>query len=105
MLTIRAAKGMTFDEMLEEYDIILSREIIECVCDAIDNDVPSVLIVEIIVPGMNVPIDICSSMSFYKNALQVNMIKMAELTEEYELCARAKKYIGILESQEDLENN
>lgn len=90
---------MTLTDVLEEHNIIISREIINCVCEAIDAGVSSVLVVEFIIPGCDVPFDIHSSSSYYKKALQVNMTKMAELTEEYELCAKAKHYIEILESQ------
>jgi hypothetical protein len=104
MLIIDASSGKkTFEEVLKEHDLILSREIINCVCDAIDLDVPKILVAIIKAPNDR-EIDITSSRSYYKDALQKNMKALIK-NEEYELCAKAKRYIDSLNLlEESLQN-
>lgn len=97
MLTIYVKNNKTLTEVLRDYDLILSREIIERVCQAIDEDLPSILVATFVVPGSEEPFDIHSSRKYYKKALEVNMQKIADETEEYELCAKAKHYMNKLD--------
>jgi hypothetical protein len=100
MLVIDASNGKkTFDQVLKENDLILSREIINCICDAIDLDVPKILVAIVKAPNGQ-EIDIASSKSYYKDALQKNM-KILVKHEEYELCAKAKQYIDSLNLEEE----
>lgn len=103
MLTINVPKGKTLNDMLDEYDVIMSREIINAVCDAIDKGISRILVMSFIVPGSTVPFDVYSSRTYYREALQVNMKTMI-LTEEYELCVRAQEHIDILDNQKLLTN-
>lgn len=98
MLTINVIDGKkTIQQIMDEHFMILCREMINSICDAIDKDVPKVLVAILISPSGN-EFDITASESFYRNCLEANMCTMIEV-EEYELCARAKEYIDILDSR------
>lgn len=103
MLTINVPKGKTLDDMLDEYKLIMSREIIISVCEAIDRGVSKILVMSFIVPGCTVPFDVFSSRTYYREALEIHMKHMIE-TEEYELCLIAQEHIGILDNQKLLTN-
>lgn len=102
MLTIDASSGKKpLNVILKEHNLILSREIIHCVCDAIDMGISQINIAIIKMPG-NVPdMPLQSFESFYREALQNNMKPLIE-NEEYELCAKAIDYINRIDEMHQI---
>lgn len=93
MLTIDASSGKKpLDVVLKEHDLVLCREIIHCVCDAMDMGLSQIVIAIIKVPDGYPDIFINTSECEYKQCLQKNMRALIA-AEEYELCAKAIEYI------------
>jgi hypothetical protein len=86
----------SFTEVLKEIDRELSKEIINAVCGAIDNNKTYVKVAEFIT--MLETIDITCRKSDYLKSLEVNMDILIRY-EDYELCAKAKKYIDALKEK------
>lgn len=86
-------------DIIREHDSDISREIILSICDAIYTGAPRVIAIQIIKDSE--VIDFTITKNFYASALE-KCIPTLVITEEYEVCAMAKKYIEII-SQKYLE--
>lgn len=95
-LTGPESQGKTIDEMLDFHSIDISRAIINTICDAVDKGASRACAVEIIIPEWKY--SLTASYSNYVSSLEKN-IPLMILTEEYEICAKAKKYIDKLNSR------
>lgn len=82
------------ETVLREHSVELSREIINCICGAIDTGASRVTCMVVLTD--NEEFNFTASRHFYADALETNITTMAEV-EEYELCAKAKKYIDRLQ--------
>lgn len=78
----------TFLENLKEYELVMAKEIVTRICDAIDSGMSYIDIVKIKTPHHDITL----------NAQEENYIKTLEINketliryEEFELCARAVK--------------
>ena len=81
------------ETILEEHSTDFSREIINSICEAVDNDISRVTCLILITDSEE--FSFTASRSYYVDALQTNILTMIK-TEEYEVCAKAKKYIDKL---------
>lgn len=86
-------------DVLRENEHALSMEIVFKICEAIDNELDSVDIAEIITPVEIITIH--SSGPNYLTTLETNLENLVKY-EEYELCAVAKKHIDYLIDKQDL---
>src|SRR5258706_10558699 len=77
-------------DILDENPLVMSKEIINKVCYAIDNELETILIAEIRNPIEKLSI-ICKR-DYYLETLNTNLKRLIE-AEEYKICAKAKKYI------------
>jgi hypothetical protein len=103
MLTIDASSGKKpIDAILREHDLILSREIIHCVCDAMDMGLPQILIATVKLPIGFCDYYIQAFESHYKVCLEKN-INVLIAAEEYELCAKAIDYINRIDEMHLIE--
>ncbi len=76
-------------EVLKDHDYQLTKEIILKIFYAIDNEIESIDVADIILPGETITIH-CSAPFFY-TTLTTNMNTMIEY-EEYELCSQVVEY-------------
>jgi hypothetical protein len=86
--------GKTIEQLLDMHDIDISREIINVICEAIDKEIDMVCAVEIRTPTM--VYSFTSTTSSYIQTLKKN-IEIMIVIEDYELCAKAMKYIKKME--------
>lgn len=89
-LTGPESQGKTIEEILDYHATSIAREIINTICDAIDKGANMAAAVEIIIPEWKYTLT--TTVSKYAITLEKNMVIMIP-TEEYELCAKAKRYI------------
>lgn len=87
-------KGKTINEILKEHDLGLSVAIVDRVCYAVDNNVLKIDVALIVTHNTN--ITLYSSFKNFEDTLRSNMEKLVEY-EEYEICAKAKDRIDILQ--------
>lgn len=95
MLTVdlRGSKKKVAD-VLEENSVEFSRSIITSICDAIDRGAARVTCLIILTDIEEFAFT--ASRSFYEDALKVNIETMITV-EEYEVCAKAARYIKKLQ--------
>lgn len=87
-------KSSTIDELTEEYDARSAEicvHVLNSICKGIDENLDYVMIG--FLPNLNM--DIAIYQDHYIEALELNIAKAAEI-EEFELCAKAYKYLNTL---------
>jgi hypothetical protein len=89
-------ESKSLKEVLKDHDYELTKQIILKIFYAIDNELETIDIAEIIIPGESIMIH-CSEPFFY-NTLTTNMNTMIEY-EEYELCSEIVEYKKIIEKK------
>ena len=87
-IDIRGSKKK-IDEVLDEYALRLSEEIINSVCSAIDKDISRVTCL-VIITDLEV-YSFTASRSYFETTLRANIAPLAN-AEMYEICAKAKQY-------------
>jgi hypothetical protein len=102
MLTIRFSENDKRPdiEKIKDHEVVMLKEIINAVCDAIDKNIPTVVALYFEIPGQKDLLEIKLGKSVYKLELMVGIKILAEV-EEYEYCAKAHKYIKILDAEEE----
>lgn len=93
-------KGKSIQEIFNDYDYIISKEICTRIFNAIDSYLDKIIIAQIVTP-MEI-ISITATKDRYQDTLEKNMKKMIEF-EEFEICSDIVKYINKLKEDEQNE--
>lgn len=95
MLQFDSESIQELELLMRENATLVSTEIIKNICDALENDANVVDIGVLNKLNLNIQL----KRDNYLEALKVNFVRI-EKAELYELCARANKWIKVLESEQ-----
>lgn len=91
-----------FSEVLKDYELELATQIINAICQAIEEEKSYVEIANIITPHHYISLK--SEESYYIDTLEINKAILIKY-EEYEMCSKANKSIEIIKKRQEENKN